>query len=87
MVQGETKTERIDEEKGTVVPIPGKEPLLNESEFEKNQVMKEESTLSFGDELISESVSISNSDNSIIFIIIGIIVAIIIGVIIKIKKN
>ena len=49
--------------------------------------MKEESTLSFGDELTSESVSISNSDNSIIFIIIGIIAAIIIGVIIKIKKN
>ena len=85
--QSKIENERIDEKKGFEVPIPGKEPILNESEFEKNQVMKEESTLSFGDELTSESVSISNSDNSIIFIIIGIIAAIIVGVIVKVKKN
>ena len=86
--QLETEKQIIEKEKkGIAVPIPGEKSVNSESEFERNQVMKAESQLSFADELNDKPVITTDGNNSIIFIIIAIIAAIVIGIVIKIKKN
>ena len=83
----EVKAEKIDEEKGIALPLPGTKAA---SELAANYYQTEDqmNELSFSDELTQNQ--IQNSDNSmtIVGIIVGlIIVGIISGVIFKLKKN
>ena len=71
---------RIEENKGSLLPLPGQISQKEVTNEEFNQ------KLSFEDEL-ENSQQVVSEDNRMVFVIIGIVVAIIVGIIIKLKKN
>ncbi|MDC0857005.1 hypothetical protein OAP96_04215, partial [Candidatus Nitrosopelagicus sp.] len=84
----EVKSEKIEDEKGIAVPIPGTKAASElKSQFEQTNDEKVD-TLSFANEL-ENGQTINSEDNTMIIILIGAIIAgaIIAGVVIKLKKN
>ena len=70
----------IEENEGTLLPLPGQISQKETTNEEINQKLSFENELEKGKQIVSE-------DNTIIFIIIGVVVAVIVGIIIKLKKN
>jgi hypothetical protein len=70
----------IEENKGTLLPLPGQISQKETTNEEFDQKLSFENELEKSEQVVSE-------DNTIIIVIIGVIVAIIIGIIIKLKKN
>ena len=84
----EVKSEKIEDEKGIALPIPGTKAASElKSQFEQTNEEKVD-TLSFANEL-ENGQTINSEDNTMIIILIGAIIAgaIIAGVVIKLKKN
>ena len=83
----EVKSEKIEEEKGLALPIPGTK-AASELDSQSSQTDEEKiSELSFADELKNQT-SKSGDDMTVVVIIAGIIIAGIIGgVVLKLKKN
>jgi len=84
----EVKNEKIEEEKGFALPIPGTKTASElKSQFEQTNEEKVD-TLSFANEL-ENGQTINSEDNTMIIVLIGAIIAgaIIVGTVIKLKKN
>jgi len=80
----EVKSERIVEEKGISIPLPGQK---DDSMIQDNEnLISEKEELSFADEL-EKSTTGNSQDYTIFLVLIGIAAAIVVGIVVKIKKN
>ena len=81
MKSSEVESQIVEKEKGLSLPLPGQLNTQNSGSSEVANTPK----LSFQDEL-EKGPSVSNNDNLMIFVIVGVIAVVIIGLIFKFKK-